>query len=533
MVALRSQVTLLAAAALVSCDRQRTGDAFADTARPGVPDTLVRRVVRVNREASAMQRVTGVLGAVRALRPLDSALAVRVMDARGRELSGVPVSWTLRNAGDGAQLRVINARTDSLGVSRVAFTPGRTAIPQTVVAEVASVGIISFPVSVLVASIRLHAERRTLWSDAEESVGAELRDAAGTILSGGPLVWRTTDSTVLAIMSSDVIQARVRGRLAGAADVVAWVEPGTVRGSTRLTVRPVVTGAFVALDGKAVPEMRLEIRAGAVRDSVAVVNARFDKRIELPPHTSVELQATPPAGTPFHPVHLRVTTPRALQNMTIALVPTSWRIEGGTHDGREIPIDAARALRRLGGNAAFWRLAPLAGNEPTKLVGWPESELPLRIAFNRGRSTERIATEDSVAFWRIAEQMERDLGLRLFAPAEPQGDSIPAAVVAVEIGTGAGEGHTFVTWNQSGDAYDGVLMFRRASTLRNAHVVTHELLHLLGFGHATSFPSVSQAVSGTEPRMTPEDVAYAQLAMRLRRLQSQNGALPGLPVANQ
>lgn len=218
--------------------------------------------------------------------------------------------------------------------------------------------------------------------------------------------------------------------------------------------------------------------------------------------------------------------------LTIALVPTVWRIDAGTYTGREIPIDAASALRRASASAGFWRLTPFSGGPPQQLIGWPEEALPIRIAFNHGRTRERITSEDSVAFWKHAEEMHRDLGARFFVAAELSSDTVPSGVVTVAIGTDAAEGHTFVTWNDAGDVYDGVLMFHRAATLRNAHVVTHELLHLLGFGHARSFASVSQATSGTEPRLTPEDVAYTQVAMRLRRLQRRTGARPGLPTAN-
>ena len=77
------------------------------------------------RRASAMQRVTGIVQAGWALAPLDSVLAIRVLDARGADLPGVAVRWTLAEAVEGAALRVINATTDSLGVSRAAFTPDR------------------------------------------------------------------------------------------------------------------------------------------------------------------------------------------------------------------------------------------------------------------------------------------------------------------------------------------------------------------------------------------------------------------------
>lgn len=517
---------LVAGVVGAGCDLPRFPIARGDSAKPVAPATVVQRVGNITRYASAMQRVTGALDTRRALHPLDSTLAILVMDQRGAEMANVRVAWTLLSAGNGAELRIINARTDSLGVSRASFTPGSTALPQTVVAQVQNVGRISFAVSVPLAAITLAATERAFWSGEETHVSAELRDAQGTVLTDGPVVWGTTDSTVLAIRSGGVSRSTVLGQLPGSANIVAWVEPATVRGDLRLTVKPIVRGAFVALDGSSVPPIRLEVRSGSLTDTVAVTDGRFSKRIDLPA-SDVEVRVTP-LGTSHHAANVRVTTPRALQDIRIALVPTRWRIEGGTYNGREVRIDAAGALRRPTGSASFWRLAPIDARAPTQVLGWPESAFPLRIAFHRARSREPITAGDSAEFWRIAAQMERDIGLRLFAPAALPGDSIASGIITAEIASDGAEGHTFVTWNDAGNASDGVLMFRRAATLRDPHVVTHELLHLLGFGHATSFQSVSRQGSA-EPRLTAEDVAHAQVALRLRRLQRETGARPGLP----
>jgi hypothetical protein len=86
----------------------------------------------------------------------------------------------------------------------------------------------------------------------------------------------------------------------------------------------------------------------------------------------------------------------------------------------------------------------------------------------------------------------------------------------VEIRAGGSEGHTFTSSTGEGDVNDGTLLFRAPSTLRDPHVVTHELAHLLGFGHSVSWPSIGVPAGGREPRLTPHDVAYMQLAMRLR-----------------
>jgi hypothetical protein len=235
------------------------------------------------------------------------------------------------------------------------------------------------------------------------------------------------------------------------------------------------------------------------------------------------------ASAPYHAADVRVHAPRELGSLRIALVPTVWRIDAGTYQGRDVPIDANRAMQRTRG-PGFWRLVPLSGTAPRRLLGWAERDLPLHLAFDRRRSVDAITAADSVAFWTAAQQMERDLGMRLFMPADIE-DSARVFVVPVEVGDQNAEGHTFLTSAAEGDATDGVVLLRRSATLRDSHVVTHELLHLLGFGHTEAWPTVSVPAGGSEPRLTVSDVAYAQLAYRLRRAQRETGARPGLPVA--
>jgi hypothetical protein len=521
--ALRAGQTAVLLAGL-ACERQRVAVAREETA---TQDTIVRRVVRVHRQASALQRVTGRTVALLAREPLDSVLAVRVLDQRGAELGNVPVSWSLASAGDGAELKILNARTDSLGISRARFTPGNSADEQAVLAEVAKVGRISFAFAVPPKTI--HLADQTLWSGDSALMTAELRDMAGTVLTGGAVVWATTDSFVVRA-DSRRDHALLRGGLAGVASVVGWLEPGTVRASARVRVKPVLNGRFIMLDGRDPPTMRAELRVGARRESLSVRAARFSARIEIPSGEEVTLLAAPDSGTVVHSVRLTITDQRALQNLTVTLVPVTWRIRGGSYDGQEVSIDARRALQRVEGTSAFWRLVPLSGQGPRKLLSWPTSNLPLQIAFNRRRSVDRVSAEDSIHFWRIAAQMERDLGRRFFAPAAMPEDSATADVIPVEIGSNLGAGHTFVSWNSAGDAFDAVLTFRSSTTLRDAHVVTHELLHLLGFGHTLGWPSVLRPSGGTEARVTATDVAYVQLALRLRHVQDSTGARPGLPL---
>lgn len=493
-------------------------------------DTEVRKVYRFVRRASAMQRATGLVQPLRALEPLDSILAIRVFDQRGAELSGVQVRWTLVNT-PGAQLRPINTTTDSLGLSRVAFIPGRSASGQGPIAEVRGVGRIDFAITVQPKAIEVVPPKPAVWSGEDEVVGALLTDEAGNELPGGNVSWVTSDSTVLRVQSVDSAHARVTGLAAGSATLFAWI--GTARGSTRLTVKPIVSGGFLTMDGRAAPEMRLEVGTGSASERVAIESGQFSKRVELPPEADVDVRAMPVGDESYHPVHLRVRSQRDLRDLRIVLIPRSWRIDAGTYLGQSSGVDAVRAMTPSTSGAPFWRLAPISGRGLRTLLGWRESDLPVHVAFDRRRSSERIEPADSVAFWAIVSQMQRDLGVTLFVPDDMSGDTTRVNFARIEITSQIAEGHTFVSWTQSGDINDGVIQFRHAATLRESGVVTHELLHLLGFGHSTSWPTISRPTGGREARLTLEDVAYVQLAMRLRQLQQRTGAKPGLPVAVQ
>lgn len=506
------------------------------TPRGGSPDTIVRRVVRATRRPSAIQRVTQNVHARRAGEPLDTVLVVRVYDQRGVEMGGVPVHWTVE--GTGARLRASDARTDSQGLARASFVSGASADTQHVYASVDGVGRIDFGILVPAGRVRVHLARADVWSGDDMVAVAALSDSAGHALSGGDVSWVSTDTSVFRVRREAAGRARITAVGAGEASVVAWPTAGRVHGETRLRVRPIISGAFVTLDGSPPPPMRAEVLSNAVRESLSVVDGRFTKRVLLDPEAAVELRAEPalPADrSHFSSVDVRVHSQRDIERLRVALVPTSWRIDSGTYTGRIAPIDAERAMQRVGRGAPFWRLVPLSGTGPRRLLGWRESDLPLRLAFDRARSREPISVEDSTAFWNTARRMERDLGMRLFVPAEigapAIADSRAANLVGIEVGHAGSEGETFVSWGRAGDAGDGVLRFRRSATLRDPAVVTHELVHLIGFGHTSAWKSVA-ALSGVgEPALTVSDVAYIRLAMRLRRLQRDTGVRPGLPVA--
>lgn len=190
-------------------------------------------------------------------------------------------------------------------------------------------------------------------------------------------------------------------------------------------------------------------------------------------------------------------------------VDSAWTIRSGTFAGQTVAIDKNGAGRR---SAGFWRISNTGGQK--RIVGWNPSRLPARVAFRHGRG---ISSTDSTAFWEILQQMQSDMGMRLFEPASLAPDSDPDDLIVVDTKPMTGsEGLTLVTWATGGSLYDARVYLRSAETLRNARVVTHEMMHALGFGHTSAWTSVMNGYGGGVRGLTREDVAYAQVALGSR-----------------
>jgi hypothetical protein len=195
---------------------------------------------------------------------------------------------------------------------------------------------------------------------------------------------------------------------------------------------------------------------------------------------------------------------------------TVWTIEAGTYAGLSVPLHVDAALGARGGREHFWRMASEEGF-PGGVVGWKSTSYPIPLAFRHDRRSRTIASVDSAAFWTIIDGMNADFGMNLFRPATIANDD-PAEVIVVDLGTRREiDGLSRVTWAPSGELFDVRVTFQDASVLHDRHVVAHEMMHALGFGHTTAWISVVNSRDASNPvRVTPEDVAYAELAMHSR-----------------
>jgi hypothetical protein len=298
----------------------------------------------------------------------------------------------------------------------------------------------------------------------------------------------------------------------------------------------VVTGRVIAAGGGDVRGVRVIARAGELADSVAVDSAgRFALALPTAPADSVELSvvATDSAAPAFHPARVRLGVEDAAKDQEIVLVPLRWTIHAGRFAGRSVDVRLARAFSPpCAGCSGFYRALRAKGDSGrTGLQGWPGERFPLRVAFDREWNGERISTRDSVAFWREAEELEAAFGIDVFRPANyadavPREEGGPDDVILVWFDAdmpGLGGIGTAVS-NGEDIGYGDLRLNRHAlhEEVTAPGLVSHELMHTLGFGHTCAWRSVvadaRRCPFMRAPAATEEDVAYAELAASVRAL---------------
>ena len=336
------------------------------------------------------------------------------------------------------------------------------------------------------------------------------------------------------------------GAAAQADSAAARVELVAVQADSpaaRADAPAVLAGRVIPADGGDARGLRVFARAGAFADSAGVDSlGRFS--LPLPAELAADtvelaVDAADPAARAFHPAVVRLGREQVGAEHEIVLLPLRWTVRGGRYAGQEVEVRLARAFERACERcSSFYRRATeRAGPGRTALQAWPEERFPLRVAFDREWSGERVSARDSAAFWRHADELEEVFGADVFRPAVygdalPSDDGGPHDVILVWIDpemhreSGLGSAVAF-----GGEIEYGDLRLGRgslASPDAAEGLVPHELMHTLGFGHTCAWRSVLADVrrcpGRRAPTATPEDVAYVQLAARLRALQRERRA---------
>ncbi len=279
--------------------------------------------------------------------------------------------------------------------------------------------------------------------------------------------------------------------------------------------------------------LRVYAAIGAHVDSADVdVTGGFTVALTAPVCDSLDIRIDVASDQPrrYHAAHLRVPVPSRADTSTeairIVLVPTAYTVEGGTHAGAIIPITVDAAVAGAGERSRYWRVSRSRHGYGVP-IGWPSERFPLPVAVYGWSRPLRPA--DSTAFWAIARQLERDAGRTLFRPisldsAQSEGWSISVALNPAEDSPGV----TFISYDGPGDLFDATVALQTPALLRDEHVVTHELMHALGFGHSVGWQSVLSTSYHSVARVTAADVAHAQLFYRIRRVHVEQGATHGI-----
>lgn len=291
-----------------------------------------------------------------------------------------------------------------------------------------------------------------------------------------------------------------------------------------------LAGRVLAVDGGAVEGVRARAACGASADS-AVVDSTGVFTLSLScPSGDPGLELVDGAGRYLASAPSLAASGPAAERVFL-LVPRVWTIRSGSHAGSVVPIDLRGATRPACAVAcsAFYSREDTDPARPPGIPVWLEHSLPLRLAFSEDDGVV-ISEADSIAFVRVAEALEADLGRRWFQPARFQDifsvgpeDRFGSLIVGIDpLLRDAGRGNWAA---QGGEIVAGVVYFQSTRLIRDpayAGIVAHELMHALGYGHTCSWRSVLTNESCRSLRAeapTPEDVAHAQLLLRLRTLE--------------
>ncbi|HTJ21743.1 MAG TPA: hypothetical protein VL383_05080 [Gemmatimonadaceae bacterium] len=291
-------------------------------------------------------------------------------------------------------------------------------------------------------------------------------------------------------------------------------------------------GRLLTVDGEPAEGVRVVVQwsrdtaaLGATDTLQADAVGRFADLIREAAGDSIRIVVSPSRESNYYAVAVTVARDRLAEEVRLLLVPRRWTIRRGRYGGETVDIDPRAALRRSPDRASFARV------RGRRTVGWSADSYPIPIVFRRTRGTN-VGAADSIAFWDTARAMDDAIGTPLFRPWSDT--SALGRIFPVDVGVNSRIGSaavTYVSWDSEGNVFEGSVSFRSARELRSRSIVEHELMHLLGFGHTTAWPSSVQPAGPPDRTITAEDAAYAQLLLRAHALEADPLVIAGLADA--
>lgn len=246
------------------------------------------------------------------------------------------------------------------------------------------------------------------------------------------------------------------------------------------------------------------------------------------PEVDVVVDVRPEFARELYPTYIGLRPWRLADPLDVVAIPMEFTIPSGTYAGQTVHISLDEAL---GTKPPFYRYT---GRQP---IGQPWEfqvqsvtldQLPLTLAFDFGRSTEKILAIDVERYWRRIHELETAVGFQLFEPTHDVGSAQVQIVLRTDFCAGA----TACTGLGSGDPYlsgQAQVFHTSVEQFRDGRrIVGHELIHVLGMGHTCSWVSVMSLsdleceapVSSDVP--TVRDMAYLLLTLHVNSLQAKH-----------
>ena len=230
----------------------------------------------------------------------------------------------------------------------------------------------------------------------------------------------------------------------------------------------------------------------------------------------------------YHPVSKQVQAAAATAVAARPLlIPESETFTSQTYGTASVEISLQSAFTRVcddNTNAncnSFFPQVWLGGIVPL----WAASDFPIQLAFNHSASTNPITDADSVALWTVIHDMEADVGRTLFKPVnfssltppDANGFSPKAVLVWVDNTLTGFSGYSNWIWDGNQNMIAAKTRVRQNSFLANRSLMSHELLHALGFHHTCAWSTVMGGYGCTSADgITKTDAAAFNLGYQTR-----------------
>lgn len=337
------------------------------------------------------------------------------------------------------------------------------------------------------------------------AVAAAGADQRGKPINVSQFTFQSSDPTIASVSAS----GSVTGMRAGTVSITASAQ-GIVGTTTVTVVSPTtVAGSIVAATGAALPNLTFTLQtgtAGSVQSFPTSVDGTgtFHLDAPLPPISTAPVTLVVDDDTRprvYHSISKQIPSGSVVAAAARPLlIPESETFTSPSYGTSSVAISLQSAFTRVcsdDSNAncnSFFPQLWLSGLVPL----WAASDFPIQLAFNHSATTTPITASDSIALWTVIHQMEADVGRPLFKPVDfssltapdANGFSPKAVLVWVDNTLTGFSGYTNWIWDANQNMVAAKTRVRLNTYLSNRSLMSHELLHALGFHHTCAWVTV-------------------------------------------